>query len=133
MCKTRWLDQTALRLPYLALCTSEKQYLKIMKYLKVENVSAWLSDSAGASNHTFIKNGKLTCVVCVRIDKGRDIASTASYLAHESVHVAQEMFEAIGEEKPSCEVYAYAVENATRNLMDEYLRQEKRHKRAAKN
>lgn len=123
--KAKWLDRIAMLLPYLSLCTTEKQYLKAVKHLAIKSPSPWLSSNHGASMHTFTTHEKITCIVCIKIDKKRPFAVTAGMLAHEAVHVMQELFESIGEKQPGHETEAYAVENCTRVLIEEYERQAK--------
>ena len=127
MKKTKWLDRTALLLPHLTLCTTEKRYLEACAEMKVKNPERWLGSTAAASTHTFVSDSvfTVTCIVCIEVDKKRSIPHLAGYLAHEATHVAQELFESIGERKPSNELYAYVVQNVTESLIGEYLRQAK--------
>ena len=49
-------------------------------------------------------------------------AQKLSYLAHEAHHVAHYMFECMGEDKPSEEVFAYTLGKVCNNLFSEYFR-----------
>lgn len=45
-----------------------------------------------------------------------------SLLAHEAVHIAERYFDALGEEEPASEEWAYAVQAASGCLFDAHLR-----------
>ena len=55
-------------------------------------------------------------------DDNTDDARKLSYLVHEAHHVVQFMFECMGEDKPSEEVFAYTLGNVCNNLFNEYFR-----------
>lgn len=125
--KHEWLDRTALRLPRLLLCTTEKQYLSAAKGLGVASPFPFLSPGAIATNHTFENTGSgIVCIVCMLIDKKRPMALTAALLAHEAVHIKQELMKNIGEETPGAEIEAYAVQNAVLELLGSYIKQAKK-------
>ena len=122
MSKAKWLDRTVVRGPRLILCTTEKQFLKAVKAIGVINDYAFC-DRNEACVHTFDEDWGMACLVCMPIDKDRSVAVTASIVAHEATHVAQRFFLRIGEDYPSKEFQAYVVENITRELMEDYMRQ----------
>jgi hypothetical protein len=53
-------------------------------------------------------------------DKKMDGIPAASLLVHEAVHVVQEYFRYIGEESPSIEIQAYAIQEVAGQLMYAY-------------
>jgi hypothetical protein len=114
-------------LPHLTLCTTEERYREACAAIKVKHPERWLGATAAASTHTFVQEGDqtVTCVVCILVDKKRSFSILAGYLSNEATHVAQELFESIGERKPSNELYAYVVQNVTESLVGEYMRQAK--------
>ena len=127
----KWLNRTALRFPYLTLCTTEVDYLKAARHLRVKDPLGWLGDHSAASTHTWTncKTGNVCCVVTIKIDRKRPMSVTASVLGHEAVHVAQEMFDHINEVSPGKEIQAYAVQNILCELLEEYERQSKPRKK----
>ncbi len=122
---SKWLGRTVLVSPYLMLCTTEAQYLKAAKSMGVVNPLAFMGVNANASVHTFVKAGKTACIVCMKIDRKRTFNEIASMLAHEAVHVSQDLFADIGEDKPGREIEAYAVQNILFQLLESYKKQSK--------
>ncbi len=123
---SKWLGRTVLVSPFLKLCTTEAQYLKAAKTMGVTNPLAWLGPNANASMHSFTQGAKTACIVCMPIDKKRSFNEVAGMLAHEAVHVKQDMFADIGEDKPGSEVEAYAVQNILFQLLESYQKQAKK-------
>ncbi len=124
--KLPWLDRTVLRSPYLLMCTTEAMYKQAMKHLSIDDPDEWISTDFGATCHTFYKPGRLTCVVCMRPEKGRHISEIAGLLAHEAVHVKQKLFASINEDAPGTEIEAYAVQNIFQELLYSYMKQTNR-------
>ena len=54
-------------------------------------------------------------------DDSASEAQKLSYLAHEAHHVVHYMFECMGEDKPSEEVFAYTLGKVCNNLFNEYF------------
>lgn len=119
----RWLDRRiAAPGPYLALCLTEKRYLKAMKHCGIQLPPPWLNDGADATTHMLKKpNGDVTCVVCLRAGK-HDPVEVAGLLVHESVHVWQEYALRIGEHTPGSEQMAYGIQSISQELLAEYER-----------
>jgi hypothetical protein len=123
--RSQWLDRTVLHGVHLALCVNEKQYLKANKHLGVKDPLPWLSNGTqtqGAATHTLSndKAGTIACIVCVAPNKKRSRNILASILAHEAIHVAQEMYGYIGETRPGKEIEAYVIQNLVHTLLDAY-------------
>ena len=120
-----WLDTAIMRGPYLALCTTEEQYRKVAKHLKVKDQGPWLSPgSTNATCHTFEhETNGLCCVVCLRADTPP--AKALSLIVHEAVHVWQEYRKYIGEDTPGKEQEAYSIQSIYDTLVGAFAEQTK--------
>jgi hypothetical protein len=116
----KWLDRTVMRGTYLTLCTSQKEFDRILKHLGTPK-DVWLKDNVGACMHTYGNKGKITCVVCIPLSLHNPI-EVAALLVHEGTHVKQAMMRFIGESSPSEEFEAYAMQNICQELFTEYAR-----------
>lgn len=124
MQKIKWLDrQVGAPGPYLTLCTSEVEYLAVMRKLKVTGHDDWIkTPQADATVHFLEKSGNFTVVVCVRVNPYQPAISIAGLLVHESVHIWQNWCEFYGERKPGDEQEAYFIQSISQTLMTEYAR-----------
>ena len=119
----KWLDRTALRLPFFALCLTPAAFKQAERKLKMVGNDAWLGRNDHATTHTYHNgNGGVACLVCLQVDKNRSRAYIDGILAHEATHIMQAFLESIGETHPGREEEAYAVGNITERLIAEYLR-----------
>lgn len=121
--KVEWLNRMpAMPLPYFCLCTTEAQFLYAMKHLKLKNPPAWITgENANATTHTLTNpEGKLCCVVCIRVYKGISKGQVYALLVHEAVHVWQEYCLSIGEKYPSSEFEAFTIQAIAQALMFSY-------------
>jgi len=124
--KNKWLDHTVMYGFKLTLCTSEKMYWRQHRKLsKRWPAPHWVSEGHAAMHKYDQKHGSPLIVVCID-DKTRRAVEVAGLLAHEAVHVKQQLMRYVGEAEPSDEFEAYVVQNITQNLLDEYARQKKR-------
>lgn len=124
--RTHWLDRDTVRAPYMALCLTEKAFLAAAKHCKVPVVAGeWLNPNHHmAVVHTWERNGRLTCVVCLSpAAQADDPIALASALVHEAVHIFQRLCDSIGEANPSREFEAYSIERIAERLMREFVRQ----------
>lgn len=113
----------------IALVTSAKDFDAMLRRMKVKERPPHLGPGALASTHVFVNDGGGLARMVVSVGpmpKG----DLVPVLAHEAVHVWQEIKEFIGEEKPSHEFEAYAVQNLIYYLRSEYLRQTRRGRKA---
>lgn len=130
--KTKWLDRSLFIGPYLALVTSQKEFDRILKHLKIKESHRYCSKTADATTHTMHNNrGQLVCIVGLRLSACKDKSDihVSSLLVHEAVHVWQHARSAIvgwldanrtgGLE---AEMEAYAIQNIAHELMQEYHR-----------
>lgn len=118
---TKWLDRSLVESPaFYCLCTSEKQYKKVLKELGIKNPDVWLNVGGDATVHVIenTKNtSKLCCIVCIDITKGHSIPQIMALLVHEAVHIWQYIRESLGEDSPSAEFEAYAIQRLSLELM----------------
>ena len=118
----KWLNRRiACPGPYLALCTSEKQYIKALKHLKIKSNNLWVDNKANATTHVFDNNsGELCCVVCINVEHHNKV-EVYGLLVHEAVHVWQEYVQRIGEHTPGNEQMAYGIQNISQELINEFI------------
>ena len=131
MKQARWLDRALfVNSAYFTLCTDERQFKRLRKHLKVAKrgwpafVLNWHSD---ATTHFFENqsNRSKSIIVCLRNFDGKTAPQVAAMLCHEAVHIWQATCEDFGEVAPSKELEAYAVQNLTQRLLEEFERQTK--------
>ena len=116
-----WLDRTLITGDYLCLCTTEEEFVKELKRTKVPVPwSKWVDEDALATTHFLITaKGSRATFVCIN-DKETEGIPVATLLVHEAVHVVQEYFRYMGEESPSIEFQAYAIQKVSALLMYAY-------------
>jgi hypothetical protein len=116
-----WLDRTLIKGDHLCLCTTEAEFLKELKRTKVATPwPKWVDEDALATTHYIVTaKGNRATFVCIADIKIDGIA-IATLLVHEAVHVVQEYFRYIGEEPPSTELQAYAIQEVSALLMYAY-------------
>lgn len=131
MAKIKWLDRAIIVAPYLTLCGSEEEYLRAVKRLKIKDPNKWLNSGSGGMTHTFTKDDSITCIVTIDFAECKNYALSeiVGMLAHEAMHVCQEMFTNIGERNPSSELEAYAIQCTTQRLVAEFLRRKVKYKK----
>jgi hypothetical protein len=121
-----WLERKLLQGGYLAFVTSQDEYARALKELKLEYKSDYVPNGWPACTHAFAcEDGSLACIV--GLDLGRcaeeDPIDVAALLVHEAVHVWQNTESRAG--KLGCfgdEGEAYAIQNISTALMTEYAR-----------
>ena len=130
--RDKWLDRCALELAYCyRLCVTEKEFHKELKRLKLAK-SVWpkflKSTHANATTHYFeAPSGELCAIVCMPADEAEKRSNDAIYglLVHEAMHIWRVCREAIGEDHPSAEVEAYAMQRISQNLIHSWMEQTK--------
>ena len=126
--KARWLDRGLLEFGYYTLCTTEKQYARVLKQLKIKKRDApsfLNTPQANASVHHFVQEGKQCSVICLGEVGNYDDNQVIALLVHEAVHLWQEFKDFIGERNPGIETEAYAIQSLSQSLITEYRRQTK--------
>lgn len=71
------------------------------------------TNHAAATTHMLELKGYLTCIITLADNSKYDIAQVAALLAHEAVHVAQQLWRNCGETQPGDEAEAYLVQYIT--------------------
>ena len=115
-----WRDVRLVYCPvYLAVCTSEAEFLKAAKRLGCREPGDWITPGADATCNTFTTNrGKPACIVCIRPRGKRSRAAWAALLVHEAAHVWQKIRQQLGESAPSAEFEAYSLQAITQEVFE---------------
>jgi hypothetical protein len=120
--KTVWISRGPYPV-YIGFCPSESAWRDAMKKMGVENESYPCSD---AKCTVFESKGRTSVIITVNrekvISEKIDEFSVMGLLCHEAVHVAQLIFEAIGEGQPGSECEAYLVQYIFQELVDAYAK-----------
>ena len=120
---TAWLNKTLIEGDFLKVCTTEAEYYRTLRYLKVPVAEwdRWLLPESLATTHYFdTPKGSRVSIVCIPVKPAEDGIDVATLLVHEAVHVVQEYFRYIGEDNPGSEIEAYAIQNVSASLMKAY-------------
>ena len=120
--KVNWLDRGLMYAPYMALCTHEEEFAAAKKHLKVDDPAEW-PGTGRAKVRSYIKDGKLTCLVLVGDVSKNTPIEIVGLLTHEAVHVWQELCDHIGESRPSSEFEAYSIQTIAQCLWCAYVDQ----------
>lgn len=128
-----WIGRTLLWSPYhIALCVDEAAFHRKLRYLRLARGSwpPFVLDGGDATTHYFQNEDQgLVAVVCIRFDRKITSNEVRALLVHEGMHVWRAVRNNIGENEPSREMEAYAMQHISRALMDAYDRTMKRNKR----
>lgn len=106
--RTIWLDR-GWQPVYIGFCPSEAAWKRTMKRMGLPNEPYPTNDGRVS---VFENDGKMTCIMTLG-DGGEAKHSRvqiAALMAHEAVHVKQQICEHIGEKTPSEEFEAYTVQ-----------------------
>lgn len=107
---------------YLGFTTSPKAFKREMKRLAVEDHSPFVAnDHSNATTHHLMHGGMLTCIITLRGHKAFNVEQVAALIAHEATHVAQQLWESIGEREPGREAEAYLVQMITQCCLQDAL------------
>ena len=123
--KPIWLDRRIAHPgPFMMLCLSEQEYKSALRKCGAAPIHAWIkTDWSDATAHYLDnKRGQRVCIVCLRINEGRNPIEIAGLLVHEAVHAWQDYCDRIGEENPGREQEAYGVQSIAQELLAEYSR-----------
>jgi hypothetical protein len=105
---------------YVGFTSSDKAFQAEMKRLAVEEPGKFLSRAgANATTHYLDNDGTLTCIITIGCTKGGSKSQVAALIAHEAVHVVQEMWSHLGETNPGREQEAYLVQQITQECLQE--------------
>lgn len=107
-----------------ALCLSEKSFRTELRRLKVlEHVPFLKTTHSNATVHYFDgPEGGHIAIVCMDLAEARqrDPLEVVGLLVHEAVHLFQADCERRGEDAPSKEYEAYAIQQISQNLLGAY-------------
>lgn len=109
---------------YVGFTTSRKAFKKEMTRLKITPCPDFVTSShANATTHflTSPDNG-LTAIIAMQKPVGRSPEQIAGLVAHEAVHVAQSLWENIGERTPGHEAEAYLVQMITQCCLQQVMK-----------
>lgn len=123
----KWLGRSLIDGPYLALVLSDKDYHRAMSDFKVpmEQRDPWIkADHSDATAHVLEHPERgIAIVVALRVRDGLEGPQIAGLLVHEAVHAWQHFCRRIGEQQPSDEFEAYAIQAMAQRLMYSYAEQ----------
>lgn len=93
--------------PYFVGFTfSEEALARELKRLNVGRDIPWIKDGSDACAHHFNKGNDRMSIICVRAPSKRHSKEQfAAMVAHEAMHVVQEMRDALGDLGPEAEAY----------------------------
>lgn len=110
---------------YIKLCLSESAFLNYMRVVLKKKTGIpehWVTGTADACTRTYISDSGLRiAVVCMYPDLPYSEQEIAALLVHEAVHIAQFVFDDVGELEPSRELQAYTIQDITRALFMSYV------------
>lgn len=103
---------------YVGFTTSRKAFAREMKRLSCGKVDFLSTTHANATTHTLTKDGTLTFIIAMEKQGERSVEQVAGLVAHEATHVAQRLWEQIGESRPGDEAEAYLVQMITQSCLE---------------
>jgi len=120
----KWLNNRLSFNYYYGLVCTEKEFMKTLKKMGIQDVGVWL-DGAHARTHHFVSNrGKGCSVVCFNAYDPDNIArlkdnpiGICGLMVHEATHIKQDLMRFIGESKPSLEFEAYLMQAISEELI----------------
>jgi preprotein translocase subunit Sec63 len=113
---------------YLGFTKSKKAFAKEMKRLDVSGVEFLATDHSSATTHMLRAGGVQTYIIAMGSTKGRSIQQIASLIAHEAAHVAQDMWEQLGEKSPGKEAEAYLIQHIVQCILQVALKTRRKRK-----
>lgn len=116
--KPKWLNNALIIGPYITLCLSYDEYVKVVKK------SDYITPKWNSPGRCEIIKRKedMICVVTLQHFLNRPLHECVGLLNHEASHALDSYFEDIGERHPSDEFRAYAYQGITQNLFVEFTR-----------
>lgn len=109
--------ESFLRLPHhYGFCPSEKAWHALGKASK-RDLGCYPDNAAMTTLFQDTERKTRTCIVTVA---DRTPQATVGLLVHEAMHVWRDIREGIGEERPSSEFEAYALQNIVEELITAY-------------
>lgn len=105
-----------------ALCPNEKEWIRYWKKIGRKTIPTYLNSDARCTFFQTVNDGSSMPRALVTISDSKDIGpiEIVTVLAHEAVHIKQDMCEQIGEDKISSEMEAYIVQVVLQDLLYDY-------------
>lgn len=107
---------------HFGFCPSQKAWDKEME--RLGKITESYPTSHGKATPFKNKDTGSVCGVLVTVseDRKRTVCQVVGLLVHESVHVWQEVLKSMGEDKPSSEFEAYALQHIFSELLEAYMK-----------
>lgn len=119
-----WLSRELFHSPVTwALCTTEARYHKALRRIGETDEEPWLSPQSKACVQRFKRKGYMYAFICIRPRGKYSRNQLVTCLAHECVHVWQEIRDWMGTRPPGREFEAYSIERLLLTALTEYDRQ----------
>ena len=103
------------------LAENQKQFDKIVKTLGIEET---FPAAGEACTHTYVNGNEVICIVQVN-KKPKNKMEYYALLAHEAVHVYQEVVEWMSDKNPSAEFQAYVIQGILLDLLESIKKEKK--------
>lgn len=120
----RWHRASVDLFTHFTLVRSEKAYLREMRRLAVpaSEVPPWVKPGADATTYFVVHGdtGRHCAIVAIRGTEKHSGVQIAGLIVHEAAHVWQHCRDLMGNEKPSWEFEAYAIQGIAQDLMQLY-------------
>ncbi len=128
MHKTRWYGGSFCpAFVKYCLCLTPEQYEQECKKLNMRFPRDFLTRGCTGTTHFWDgDDGTTVAIVCIDLDKERNINELKALIVHEAVHVFQEMMLQQREENPGKEIQAFHIQRISLDLMtelDDYLKE----------
>lgn len=107
---------------YVGFTTSPKAFKREMDRLGITDQPFHASRYANATTHFLENRDQMTAVITMTKPKGIPVEQVAGLIAHEATHVAQAMWEQLGEREPGHEAEAYLVQHIVQGCLQEALK-----------
>ena len=105
-----------------AFCPSEKEWVKYWKQVKRKTIPNYLQSDARCTFFETVSDGytKFRAIVTVAEHLSNSPLEIVALLAHEAVHIKQDICEHMGERNISSEMEAYLVQVVLQDLLYAY-------------
>ena len=121
MPKVRYISRSLILGPYVGLCLSEVEFKAELKRLRIPDDNAFVKEGFGARTHSYRRSdGELMFLICMKPSRRNTRIQHYALLVHEAMHVWREWLRKIGEDTPSDEFEAYAVQHISQQLMEAF-------------
>lgn len=115
--KVNWCDRSMFQGPSYCLVTTPKLFKKELKRFGIkDDVDHVIRKNINATCYQFENNGQECFIVILNDWEKADRIDIAGIIAHEAIHLKQQVMRMIGEKNPSDEFEAYMIQNIVANL-----------------